>query len=136
MLGQPDSVRGVYRKLKNNCDSITSELFYGDTLVTAEGAWYSYKLPFTCTYSAVFENGTLEYRGGKEYENGEEVALDAGKVIGDTGINISGVGGYVGEIEYFASCVERGEAPAVVTPDSSLASVRLVERILENSVIL
>ena len=40
MLGQPDSVRGVYRKLKDNCDSITSgSRFYGDTLVTAEGAW-------------------------------------------------------------------------------------------------
>ena len=61
---------------------------------------------------------------------------DAGKVIGDTGINISGVGGYAGEIEYFASCVARGEAPTVVTPDSSLASVRLVERILENSIVL
>ena len=69
-------------------------------------------------------------------EQGAEVELDAGKVIGDTGINISGVGGYAGEIEYFASCVARGEAPTVVTPDSSLASVRLVERILENSIIL
>ena len=84
----------------------------------------------------MFENGTLEYHGGKVYENGEEVELDAGKVIGDTGINIAGVGGYAGEIEYFASCVERGEAPKVVTPESSLASVSLVERILENSIVL
>ena len=52
-----------------------------------------------------------------------------GYIIASTSPN-----GYGGEIEYYVSCVESGTKPTIVTPESSQASVKLVERILENSI--
>lgn len=134
MLGEPKEVRGVYHKLKDNNDYIVSELIYDGCTVSAEGGWFSYDLPFECSFRAVFDNGLLEYKGGKMFKNGEEIELAVGEVSEDTGINISGADGYAAEIEYFINCVKTGEKPQVITPESSRASVALVERILKNSV--
>lgn len=136
VLGEPKEVRGVYNKLKNNNDYIVSELVYDNCIVSAEGTWYDCEIPFNATYGAVFEKGTLKLADGKIYKNGEEVEVATSDVTSDTGINISGVDGYGGEIEYFVSCVKNGTKSEIVTPESSKASVKLVERILENSIIL
>ncbi len=135
-LGEPKEVRGIYHKLKNNNDFIVSEFIYDDCVVTAEGGWYNYKIPFNASFSAVFENGSMNFADGIMVKNGEKVELDIKDMSDDTGINISGVDGYGGEIEYFISCVKNGTMPKIVTPESSQASVKLVERILNNSVIL
>ena len=135
-LGEPKEVRGIYHKLKNNNDFIVSEFIYDDCVVTAEGGWYNYKIPFNASFSAVFENGSMNFADGIMVKNGEKVELDIKDMSDDTGINISGVDGYGGEIEYFISCVKNGTIPKIVTPESSQASVKLVERILNNSVIL
>lgn len=134
VLGEPKEVRGVYKKLSDDNDFIVSELVYDNCVVTAEGGWYKYALEFSAEYFAIFDNGIVEYKGGKLYKNGEEVELKTGAISDDTGINISGVDGYGGEIEYYVSCVESGTKPTIVTPESSQASVKLVERILENSI--
>ena len=42
----------------------------------------------------------------------------------------------VGAVRQQMQSLERCDAPKVVTPESSLASVSLVERILENSIVL
>lgn len=136
VLGEPKEVRGVYNKLKNNNDYVVSELVYDDCIVSAEGTWYNYELPFEAKFSAIFENGILEYSGDKMLKNKEEIELDFGEIKKDTGINISNVDGYAGEIEYFVSCVEKNSKPEIVTPESSMASIKLIERILENSIIL
>lgn len=136
VLGEPKEVRGVYHKLKNNNDYIVSELIYDDCIVSAEGAWYNYDIPFNAEFSAVFSDGMLKYQDGKMIKNGEEIELNIGEVSNDTGINISGTDGYGGEIEYFISCVKNNQKPQAVTCESSQASVKLVEKILKNSVIL
>ncbi|MDD6215071.1 MAG: Gfo/Idh/MocA family oxidoreductase [Firmicutes bacterium] len=136
VLGEPKEVRGVYHKLKNNNDYIISELVYDKCIVSAEATWYNYNIPFEASFKAVFENGAVEYKGEKIFANGNEIELTTEALSSDTGINISGVDGYVGEIEYFVSCVKNGTKPQIVTPESSQASVRLVERILENSIII
>ena len=136
VLGEPKKVSGVYHKLKNNNDFIVSELVYDNCIVTAEAAWYNYNIPFEASFSAVFTNGVLRYSGDKMLKNGEEVEITTENTSADTGINISNTDGYGGEIEYFVSCIEKNIQPKIVTPESSQASVKLIERILENSVML
>lgn len=136
VLGEPKEVRGVYHKLNNNNDYIVSELIYDNCIVTAEGTWYNYNIPFEAKFDAVFTNGELKYSGGSMFENGEKIELEIGEVSENTGINISGTDGYGGEIEYFVSCVEKNIKPQIITPESSQASVKLVERILKNSIII
>lgn len=136
VLGEPNEVRGVYHSLKNDNDYIVSELVYDNCIVSTEGTWYAYDIPFRAEFSAVFENGTLRLTDNKLYKNEEEIELKTGELSDDTGINISGVDGYGGEIEYFVSCVKNNSKPQIVTPQSSQASVKLVERILKNSIVL
>lgn len=136
VLGEPNEVSGVYHKLKDNNDFIVSELVYDNCIVTAEATWYNYNIPFEASFSAVFTNGALNYSGGKMLKNGEEIEITIENTNTDTGINISNTDGYGGEIEYFVSGIEKNIQPKIVTPESSQASVKLIERILKNSVIL
>lgn len=136
VLGEPKEVSGVYYKLKNNNDFIESQLVYDNCVVSAEAGWYNYKLPFNASFNAIFENGQLELKGGKVYKNSEEVELETGEISDNTGINISGADGYGAEIRYFVMCVENGTKPQLVTPESSQNSVKLVERIKNNCIIL
>ena len=136
VLGEPKEVHGVYHKLRDNNDFIVSELVYDNCIVTAEAAWYNYDIEFEAKFDAVFTGGMIRYSGGELFKNGEKVELDVSKLSKNTGINISNADGYGGEIEYFVSCVENGVKPQIVTPDSSQASIKLIERILKNSVIL
>ena len=136
VFGQPKEASGVYKKLKDNNDYITSQLVYDGFDVTVTGGWFSYDIPFKAEYIAIFENGYVESAGGKLIKNGEEIALEAGETSEDTGINLSGADGYADEIAYFVDCIEKGKKPEIVTPKSSEDSIKLIERILENSVIM
>ena len=136
VLGEPKKVGAVYHKLKNNNDFIISELVYDNCVVSAEAAWYNYKLPFEASYKAVFQNGIVESRGGKLYNCGTEVKIDSDERKGDTGINISSDNAYEAEIRYFVSCLEKSEKPGIITPESSQNSIKLIERILNSAVIL
>lgn len=138
VLGEPNEVRGVYHKMKDSNDYIVSELIYDDCIVTCEAAWYDYELPFNASFNAVFTNGTLKCEGGKIFKNGEEIDVESSldEKMEDTGINISGVDGYGRELRYFLSCIEKNEKAQMVTPESSQASIKLVERILANSIII
>jgi len=135
-LGQPKSVSGVYKKLENNNDYIVSQLVYDSFDVTVTGGWFNCDIPFKAEYIAIFENGYIESAGGKLIKNGEEIALETGETSEDTGINLSGADGYADEIAYFVDCLKKGVKPEIVTPQSSEDSVKLIERILENSVIM
>ena len=137
ILGEPREVTGIYRTALDERghimnDVIISDLVYDGTAVNITGAFYNADIPFTAEYFAMFEGGRVELVGGKVYKCGEEVDLEAEEAgKGDTGINISGSGAYTEEIAYFASCIEAGKQPELVTPESSLGSVRLVERIVK-----
>lgn len=135
-LGEPKNISGIYRKLRNNNDYIVSEMIYDNFTVSVKGAWYNYDIPFHSDYTAVFSNGVLEYKNNKITKNGKEIEMNLSDVSEDTGINISGVDGYGGEIEYFISCIKNGTKPQIVTPQSSMTSINIVERILKNSTIV
>ena len=73
---------------------------------------------------------------GKVFKNGEEIKLEAGEISENLGINLSGVDGYAAEIRYFIHCVENEIKPELVTPESSQNSIKLIERILDNAIII
>ena len=135
-FGQPKEVSGVYKKLKDNNDYIASQLVYDGFDVTVTGGWFNCNIPFKAEYTAIFENGYVESIGGKLIKNNEEISLEVGETSKNTGINLSGADGYADEIAYFVDCIEKGMKPEIVTPKSSEDSIKLIERILENSVIM
>ncbi len=136
VLGQPDEVNGVYHKMNNDNDFIVANMTFGKTVVSTEGTWYNYDLPFDASFRAVFQNGYIQLKDNKLYKNGEEVELNAEDEHIDSGINVSGTDGYATEIKYFIDCVKNNVSPDFVSPESSKASVSLVERIIENSIVL
>lgn len=136
IFGEPCEVNGVYKELRgDDSDYIISNLVYDGFTVTAIGGWYLESLKFTADFYAIFENGLVELRGGKVYKCGEAVELpESDDGDEETGINLPRADGYTDEIKYFIECIEKGESPSFVTPESSEGSVRLVERILKNSI--
>ena len=134
VFGEPKKVSAVHYMLKNNSDYIVSQLIYDGFAVSITGGWYSCDIKFRAEYTAIFENGYIESKGGKLYKNGEEISLEQGDIAEDTGINISGVDGYADEIACFIDCIEKGRKPECVTPESSESSIRLAERLLSAAV--
>ncbi|MBR2929704.1 MAG: Gfo/Idh/MocA family oxidoreductase [Clostridia bacterium] len=139
ILGEPDTASAVYRSFsgadeRGRNDLITSSLTWGKISATVIGAQYNADIPFTADFLAVFERGTVELKGGKVYKSGEEVELDEEVAKeGSSGINISSSGAYTDEIAYFIDCIINDRAPEEVLPESSLGSVRLVERLLASA---
>ena len=136
VFGEPKSVNGIYNELKDNNDYIVSNLVYDGFSVTTTGGWFNVKFPFCAEFTAIFENGRVLLKDGKIYKNEEEVDLStsANDVSENMGINIPRADGYTAEIEYFLDCVKNDTPITRVTPESSEGSVRLVERILANSI--
>ena len=135
-FGMPKAVSGMYKKMENNNDHITSNLVYDGFTVTVTSGWFSYKYPFKAEFTAIFENGAVELANGVLTKNGETIDLEKGETSDDTGINLSGADGYADEIAYFIDCIINNKKPEKVTPESSQNSVKLVEKILENAIIL
>lgn len=140
VFGEPKAVTGSYRAFSGSegfaaNDYISTELIYDGTSVNIYGGFYDCELPFTADYLAIFEGGRVELKDGKVYRCGEEVNLEEAATDGeDTGINISSSSAYTDEIAYFADCIEKGTDPVFITPESSLGSVKLVERILASAI--
>lgn len=136
VFGEPKSVTGAYRKMKNNNDNITSVLCYDDFSVTVTSGFFSAQYPFRAEYTAFFEDGYVEYRNNTICKNGKPVTMEKECVSENTGINLSQTDGYLGEIEYFVNCILNNQFPEIVTPASSQSTIKLMERILENAIVL
>ena len=129
MLGSPDELNAYYRPKKNDSAFVLTVMKYGDAVVTTEGTWYKAEVPFHADYYAVFDNGYVEFTGGRVLDCGKEIDLGATSPAVELGINIKGDDAYRNEIAYFAHCVATGTKPSFVTPDSSAASVKLSDKI-------
>ena len=129
ILGLPDKIQAYRYNMKDNNDTVITNMVYGDTLVTCEGAWYNTGIPFHANFLAVFQNGSVELTD-KLYQNGEVVDLGAKKSDdADLGINVGNDDGYLKEMQYFVNCIIEGKKPTYVTPESSAQSVSLVDSI-------
>ena len=136
VLGEPDTADSVYYKMHGNNDYLLSTLTYGETVVTTEGAWYNCDLPFSASFIAVFENGYVKLDDNGLCKNGEIIELDKTDTHEDTEINIKSDNAYANEIEYFVDCVKNNKKPEMVLPESSKASIELVERLLKNAKVI
>lgn len=133
VFGQPKEVWGTYRQLKNKSDCVVSNFTYDDFDITMTAGWYKCTKPFKAEYLAIFEEGYIESIGDDLLKNGEPVEVETEQAGDDKDLYIITDSGYENEIRYFVNCIINDTNPDKVTPESSEASVKLVERILENT---
>ena len=110
-------------------DYFTAILHYDGFAVDITGAFYPNGCPFSPEYSAAFEGGYVESRKRGVSQNGKEVDITVAVSRAD-GTNLTSDSAYAEEIAYFINCIEKGTETSLVLPESGLATVKLVERIV------
>jgi len=121
LLGHPQAVhtRGLNLESGTNA-AVISQYHYDNVMCTIEGSWLSH-FGFKMKYSAVYENGQLEYDSSlsptlKLWRNGQsdpEV------------IEVPQTDGYVEQYTYFVECLEQDKKPERVSPESVRYSIEL-----------
>jgi predicted dehydrogenase len=127
LFGMPKSVSSAgYSKPTESIDHVLTRYDYGSggPLVFAEGGWaMAPGFGFSMTYTVNFQNATAVFdlaRGAKPLrlivagQEPKDLDLDPGM-------------GYDYEIAYFVDCIQKKQAPSVVTLDDAVRSVQIVE---------
>lgn len=121
----------------------TTYRYDSDVSVFAEGGWdFPAPFPFNMAFSAVFEKGAvamslaqsptlLVYEGDKDPVAPELPKPDLEGV--EAGGNISELGGYFNEIQYFVECILSGKKPKIVTPQDARDSIETVLAEMEST---
>ena len=129
VFGEPQDIVGVYHPMSGNTNYAVATYIYDGFTVSIESGWYNdQELRFAADFRASFESGNVILKDDKLYDNNTVVDFNDSEKIGESGINISDVDGYAGEIRYFIECIRSGETCHKATPESTLATVKLVER--------
>lgn len=107
--------------------------FKGNVVGFAEGGWdAAAKFPFTATFTAIFEKGTVEFNPHREKTLAVYTAdkIEYPKIevmtIEDSPGNITVLGGYFSEIEYFINCVEKNQSPKIVTAKDARTTLEII----------
>lgn len=138
LLGKPVSVFSRGKHDEKGWVHIFTEFKYpSNVAVTALGGWdFPPNFAFNMAFLAVFERGAMQMDLAKTpsfvvYEEGVEQPYtppvpkpQVGAV--ESGGNISDLGGYFNEIQYYINCLLAGERPTIVTPHTSRDSVETV----------
>ncbi len=131
VFGEPKAITGVYHPMQDNLSNyVFANYIYDGFVVAIEGGWYNDEnLPFMATFKAIFENGNIILGADAKLRDcGALVDFEKVESIGETGINISNVDGYAGEIKYFIDCIRSGEPNEMVTAESAQDTIKLVEK--------
>lgn len=131
VFGEPKAITGVYHPMQDNLSNyVFANYIYDGFVVAIEGGWYNDEhLPFMATFKALFESGNVILGADAKLRDcGALVDFDKVESIGETGINISNVDGYAGEIKYFIDCIRSGEPNEMVTAESAQDTIKLVEK--------
>ena len=75
---------------------------------------------FEMKYAVAFEKGVVTF------SSKDSPTLSEYSDAGTSHPEVKDSDGYTEEIRYFASCIEKGEAPAMCTPESAATSIQLV----------
>ncbi len=124
LLGTPDSVSSRGTTDETGMSHIFTFYDYNDrdVVVTAEGGWnYPEKWGLQMGFQAVFENGAVDFDstseptlkvtvGDQEPEPLPYESPGVGDSESDVG-NLSALGGYFNEIQYFIDCLESNKSP-------------------------
>jgi 1,5-anhydro-D-fructose reductase (1,5-anhydro-D-mannitol-forming) len=125
VFGKPAYVTSAGSGLKaNGLDHIVTSYGYGkngQTLVSAEGGWgYAPGYPFNMSFTISMERATLHCPPDLQ------MALYPVKG-GAKKVSVPAGDGYGHELKDFVQCLARGRQSQVVTPESALRSVKLIE---------
>ena len=135
ILGEPDSFSVVSRKDSTGLpEHIITQYRFGNVIASAEaGGGNAAGFPFEANYRACFEKATVIFRGNDVpsitvYHDGIKESVELPKRFGATKnpdrIDISQVGPYCNEVEYFINCLEEGKANKLFSLYDGVASVR------------
>ncbi|EEF58809.1 Gfo/Idh/MocA family protein [Pedosphaera parvula] len=125
-FGRPKSVFSTgYSKMSNAIDHVLTQYQVASgAIVSAEGSWAMTKgFGFNMAYTVNFERATIDYdmsRGEnalRVVEEGQEPRI----------VKCEGLDGYVGELIYFAKCIENQTPPQMVTAADGVSSVEICE---------
>ena len=136
LLGRPRAVRSHATFDGHGPSHILTTYDYPGVAVAAEGGWnYPPKWGFQMAFQAVFENGAVEYDSGASPTLAVTLGRTAKKplpfkepAIGRSASgngNISSLGGYFNELQYFIDCLEKGRLPAEATLLQATESLRV-----------
>lgn len=130
LLGWPRQVYSTGNVDTRGPSFAFTTLQYPGCAVHLEGGWnLPTKTPFRMTFRATFERGAAFMDGGPMtiYRPNQEPEVPEFKKMGaEGGGNISDLGGYFYELQYFVDRVAGGLPLEIVTPQTSRESLRLV----------
>lgn len=125
LFGKPDRISaGGIREGQEGIQQVMAVYTYDDgKVMTLDGGWnYPPTFPFRMTFCIVLEEATLEFN------HLGDMSLHVHTASGEDVVpELASGDGYSREQEYFFQCIESGERPSIVTPESSLESLALVE---------
>ncbi len=125
-FGKPAKIEAAGVKIGNEgVGDIMALYTYKDgPVVTLHGAWnYMPKFPFRMAFSMVLEKASFEFNSLVDMDL--HVYPSDGTALTP---KIDSADGYLLEEKYFLECVDKGEKPSIVTPESALDAVLLVEQ--------
>ena len=133
LLGEPEKTSSVYYTQKDLTEFSTVDMIYPGASVSAESGWYKAYIPWTCGFVAVFEGGMISLSGDDLYENGNKIELSPDMPELALGFDCDTLDGYQREIEYFINRLESGEPFDAVTPESSLKTIALCRKMIDEA---
>lgn len=134
LFGSPERIKSETVRQNGSNHHIFSLYKYEDAVVSLEGGWnYPANFPFEMAYRVQFEQATAEFSSRdnpslKIYRNdGETVVqvLDTGLAAGDGGGNISSLGGYYNELDYFLNGIASGSGIHIASLEDGCDSLKL-----------
>jgi predicted dehydrogenase len=141
IFGEPEKVQSMAtRDEQGAIMQIFSAYEIGDIKVTAEGSWdYPEKYPFNMGYRVNFEKGAAIFDSSRSpgllvYPLKGEPEAPKFKTLAresEQGINISSLGAYYKELEYFTGCLTRGQPFDLACLDLVSGSLELALREIE-----
>ncbi len=134
LCGEPETVRSaVSRDASGKIIHIGTAYGYGDTTVFAEGIWdYPSTFPFSMEFRVMFERATVVMEHGSltvYTDTGVEhpdYKREAAGTIVEGGGNISDLGAYFNELQYFTQRIAAGEPIEINTLPEAVKSLELV----------
>ncbi len=138
LFGMPAYVNSVGRHDDRGWSHAFTQYGYKDLACITEGGWdmppkYSFEMSFrvigkdaTVEWSTTNDKGLMLYPQTGE-GNPEKIEVDSPSVGLDAKVgNLSDLGGYFNELQYFVNCIKEDTDPKIVTAEDARNSVKLI----------
>lgn len=124
LFGRPAAVfsSGVTSSAGSIDHVVTQYVYPGGPAIYAEGSWLLTK-GFQMAYTLHCERATLEF----DLARGDEAMQVTEEGQSARTMRSDGTDGYAGEIQYMVDCVQKGQAPAVVTARDGQSALEICE---------